>query len=410
MASAIVLGAGMVGSVMAADLAAGGEFDVTLADVRPEALAAAASRSRSPIKTVLADLGDPAAVSKLVKPHDIVLGALASRIGFQTLRAVIEAGRNYCDISFMPEDAWDLDALAKQHSVTAIVDCGVAPGMSNMMAGYGASQLDLCQTVEIYVGGLPRERRWPYQYKAGFSPHDVIEEYTRPSRIVEHGKIVIKEALSEPELLDFPGIGTLEAFNTDGLRSIAHFLKAPFMKEKTMRYPGHIELMRAFRETGLFSHDPIEVRCQKSEVRSQRSETRESKVGSADLRPLTSDLCLIRPIDVISALMFPKWSYEKGEEDLTVMRVIVEGTKNGKSMCYSWDLLDYYDRQSQATSMSRTTAFPCTIMARMVARGEFTKKGVLPPELIGCEKGMLDKVLAELQKRGVQFTSHIQPN
>lgn len=383
MPSAIVLGAGMVGSVMAADLAGDGEFDVTIADVRPESLQAAAARAQragASIRTIHADLGDPQHVKRIIAPFDIVLGALASAIGFQTLRAVIEAGKNYCDISFMPQDAWTLDELAKSRGVTAIVDCGVAPGMSNMLAGYGAAHLDECQHIAIYVGGLPRERRWPYQYKAGFSPHDVIEEYVRPARIVEHGRIVIKEALSEPELIDFAGIGTLEAFNTDGLRSLSHFLSVPFMKEKTLRYPGHIELMRAFRETGLFSHEPITIR------------------GAA-----------VKPIDVTSALLFPKWTYQPGEEDLTAMRVIVEGVKAGQPTRYTWDLLEYYDRESQATSMARTTAFPCTIMARLLARRELPiPPGVIPPELIGPIHGALDQVLHQLQTRGVRFHSRIE--
>jgi saccharopine dehydrogenase-like NADP-dependent oxidoreductase len=290
------------------------------------------------------------------------------------LRTVIEAGRPYCDISFMPEDAWELDQLAKQHGVAAVVDCGVAPGMSNMMAGYAAAQLDHCESIEIYVGGLPRERRWPFQYKAGFSPYDVIEEYVRPSRIVEHGQVVVKEALSEPELMDFPGVGTLEAFNTDGLRSIAHFVKAPFMKEKTLRYPGHLELMRAFRETGLFSEEPIDVHGM-----------------------------LVKPRELLANLMFPKWTYQPGEEDLTVMRVIVEGVKSGGRKRFQWDLLDYYDRATHATSMSRTTAFPCTIIARMLLRGELRAHGVLPPELLGRQAGVLVHVLSELEARGVRF-------
>lgn len=372
----------MVGSVMATDMAGDADIDVTIADIRSanlEASIARASRAGRAVRTIEVDLSDASAVSRLVKDYDIVLGALASGIGLQTLRAVIEAGRNYCDISFMPEDAWQLDALAKQRGVTAVVDCGVAPGMSNMLAGFGAAQLDSCERIEIYVGGLPRERRWPFQYKAGFSPADVIEEYVRPSRVVEHGRIVVKEALSEPELMDFDGVGTLEAFNTDGLRSIAHFLKAPFMKEKTMRYPGHIDLMRAFRETGLFSEEPIDVRGTK-----------------------------IKPRDLLATLMFPKWTYQPGEEDLTVMRVMVEGTKAGARQRKTWDLLDFYDRASQATSMSRTTAFPCTIVARMILRGEVRMPGVIPPELLGRENGVLQRVLAQLSKRDVTFKQQSQ--
>jgi saccharopine dehydrogenase-like NADP-dependent oxidoreductase len=370
----------MVGGVMATDLATIGGFDVTLVDVRRESLEAAsarATRAGAIIRTKQTDLSDVGAVRHVLTDADIVLGALASRLGFQTLRTVIESGHNYCDISFMPEDAWEMDALAKQHGVTAVVDCGVAPGMSNMFAGYGCSKLDVTENIEIYVGGLPRERRWPFQYKAGFSPYDVIEEYVRPSRVVEHGCTVVKEALSEPELMDFAGIGTLEAFHTDGLRSIAHFLKAPFMKEKTLRYPGHIELMRAFRETGLFSEETVELHDVK-----------------------------IKPRELLAKLMFPKWTYQPGEEDLTVMRIVVDGREAGRRTRLQWDLLDFFDTASQATSMSRTTAFPCTIVAGMIARGEIRLPGdggVIPPELLGGQSGVLQRVQDQLAARGVHF-------
>ena len=374
MPRAIVLGAGLVGGVMAADLAGEPGFEVAIADSRPEALERALARAGGRISTICADLGDVAALKRTIAPFDIVLGALASGIGFQTLRAVIEAGKPYCDISFMPEDAIDLDGLAKQHGVTAVVDCGVAPGMSNMLAARSVASLDRADSIEIYVGGLPRERRWPFQYKAGFSPSDVIEEYTRPSRIVEHGEIVTRPALSEPELLDFDGVGTLEAFNTDGLRSLAYTMKVPFMKEKTLRYPGHIELMRDFRETGLFGQDEIQV----GGVR-------------------------VRPVDVISTLMFPKWTYEPGEEDLTVMRIVVEGEKSGRRERHAWDLLEFYDKKSQATSMARTTAFPCTIMARLVATGKYTNPGVNPPERIGPNAAIVEHVLTEHRARGIEY-------
>ncbi|TVQ32861.1 MAG: saccharopine dehydrogenase [Phycisphaeraceae bacterium] len=378
MQNAVVLGAGMVGSVMAVDMARAGGFEVAVADVNEAALEKAAARARqagAELRTINADLSDPASVRRVVEPADIVLGAGASRLGFATLRAVIEAGRNYCDISFMSEDALELDSLAKEQGVTAVVDCGVAPGMSNLLAGYGRAKLDRCENIEIYVGGLPRERRWPFEYKAGFSPADVIEEYTRPSRIVEHGKIVQREALSEPELMDFEGVGTLEAFNTDGLRSLAYTMDAPFMKEKTLRYPGHIELMRVLRAMGLFDHESIEV-------------------GGAH----------VRPIDVTSRLMFPMWTYEEGEEDLTVMRIIVEGERAGEKRRFVWDLLDFYDRESRATSMARTTAFPCAIVARMIAAGEVSETGVLAPEKLGAMPGVTERVLEELERRGVRFS------
>ncbi|MCK6530387.1 saccharopine dehydrogenase NADP-binding domain-containing protein [Myxococcota bacterium] len=381
MTKAIVLGAGMVGSVMADDLAREPGWTVAVADVGEAALARAvarAERSGGRLQAVRADLSDEEAVGRLVAPYDVVLGALPSTFGYRALRAVIGAGKPCCDISFFPEDALDLDALAREMGVTAVVDCGVAPGMSHLLAGYGASLLDRCDRIEILVGGLPRERRWPFEYKAGFSPYDVIEEYVRPSRIVEDGRVVVREALSEPELVDLPGIGTLESFNTDGLRSLVRTMTVPNMKEKTLRYPGHIELMRVFRETGLFSHEPVAV-------------------GPEGVR--------VRPIDVISALMFPKWTYGPGEEDLTVMRVTVDGEQGGAPTRLSWDLLDHYDRATSATSMSRTTGFPCAIVARMLARGEVPGPGVLPPERLAGVPGLVDRVLAEHEARGVRYAT-----
>jgi saccharopine dehydrogenase-like NADP-dependent oxidoreductase len=378
MPKVIVLGAGMVGSVIARDLAENPSLEVAVADVRPHALAAAVRRSHGKVAPIQANLASPESVREVVDQFDVVCGALGSKLGAQTLAAVINAEKHYCDISFMPEDPLEFDELAKKRGVTAIVDCGVAPGMSNLLAGHGVAQLGRCDSLAIYVGGLPRERRWPFEYKAAFSPSDVIEEYTRPARLVEHGEIVTREALSEPESIDFEGVGTLEAFNTDGLRTLTHTLDVPFMKEKTMRYPGHAELMRILRATGLFSEEAIQV-----------GEHR------------------VRPLDVISTLMFPKWTYHPGEEDLTAMRVILEGERSagdGAKARLQWDLLDRYDPTQQETSMSRTTAFPCSILAQMILSGDIKSTGVLPPELLVSQAGFVDKVLAEHERRGVHYT------
>jgi len=376
MTRVVVLGAGMVGSVMASDLASDAQFSVAAADFSAENLAQVERRCGGRVKTMRADLSDGAALRRIIADADIVLGALSSRIAFTALRTILESGKNFCDISFMAEDPLELDSLAKRHNVTAVVDCGVAPGMSHLLAGYAASQLSPCENIEIYVGGLPRERRWPFEYKAAFSPADVIVEYTRPARLVEHGKIVVREALSEPELMDFSGTGTLEAFNTDGLRSLVKTLagRVSFMKEKTLRYPGHIELVRVFRETGYFSEEPV-------------------KVGGVK----------VRPRDLTAKLLFPKWTYGPGEEDLTVMRVLGDGVKNGKRQRMQWDLLDVYDRKSQSTSMARTTAFPCVIVAKMIAAGKLKKPGVFTPESLATEPRLVDDVLAEHAACGVRY-------
>jgi lysine 6-dehydrogenase len=376
----VVLGGGMVGAVIADDLAREAAFEVTVADVREGALERA--RARNPrVRGARADLSDPSAVRHLAEGADVVCGALSSALGFQSLRAVIEAGKPYADISFMPEDAWELDALARERGAPCIVDAGVAPGLSNLLAGRAAARLQPCERLRILVGGLPRLRIKPFEYKAGFAPSDVVEEYVRPSRIVEHGQLVVREALTEVELVDIAGLGTLEAFNTDGLRSLAVSLPVPHMVEKTMRYPGHADLMRAFREAGLFSKEEVVV------------------AGGARVRPL----------DVTSAVLFPKWTYAEGEEDLTALRVEAEGLERGRRVRIVYELLDFYSQRERATSMSRTTALPCALFARMLASGRWTRPGVVAPEALGADEALTREVLHGLAARGVEVVEREAP-
>ena len=377
MPKAVVLGCGKVGSVMARDLADSEDWTVVSADPSEDSLAQVAGLDG--IETRCVDCSDQDVVRELAESHDIVLGALPSTLGYRAMETTIRTGTPMCDISFMTDDFLALDGLAKEHGVTVIPDCGVAPGMSNMLSGWGVSKLDRADFVEILVGGIPRERFQPWEYKAGFSPYDVIEEYVRPSRVVENGEIVIKEALSEPELIDFPGIGTLESFNTDGLRTLAETLDVPTMRERTMRYPGHIALARAFRDTGLFSEEPVEV-----------------------------DGVQVVPRALLAKLLFPKWTFEPMEEDITVMRVVVEGELDGVPTRLKWDLLDRLDPVTGFTSMSRTTGFTCTVVARMMMDGTLKTPGVFAPEMIATEDGILDAILAGLAERGVHYTAHME--
>ncbi|HJW72085.1 MAG TPA: saccharopine dehydrogenase C-terminal domain-containing protein [Geothrix sp.] len=367
----VVLGAGRVGGTMALDLAK--DFKVTVADRSETALARLSSSS---LTTRLADLSDPAGVQKAVADADLVVGAVPGFMGFATAKAVLEAGKTLVDISFFDQDCFELDELAKARNLMAIVDCGVAPGCDNLILGDAARQWDSISTFECLVGGLPVVRTWPYEYKAGFSPIDVVEEYTRPARYVKDGKVVTFPALSEPELLDFEGLGTLESFNSDGLRSIIKsFPQVPDMKEKTLRYPGHIEKMRMLRESGFFNKEKI-------------------RVAGVDISPL----------DLTTALLFPMWFMQEGDEDFTVMRVTVEGEKNGQRVRKELNLLDRYDRATKTTSMARTTGYTCTAAVRLVAKGGFSRKGVNPPEFVGQEPGAWDFIREDLAKHGVLFT------
>jgi len=373
---AIVLGCGLVGGLIAKDLAKDEDFQVTVADIDEKKLDELTKETD--IRGIKADLSSSEAIRKVVADQDIVIGAVPGFLGFNMLRSVIEAGKDVVDISFMAEDTLSLDELAKKKGVTVVVDMGVAPGMSHMIVGYVDSLMDETESATILVGGLPVIREWPYEYKIAWSPKDVIEEYIRPARLIEGGKIVEKPALSDLELVNLPKIGTLEAFNTDGLRSLLCTIKIPSMKEKTLRYPGYAEKMRMLRETGFFSDIPIEIGGVK-----------------------------VKPIDLTSKLLFPKWQLEEGEEELTIMQVIVQGEKEGKKLCYIYDLLDYYDKNDKATSMSRATGFPCAIIARLVAQREFQYPGVCPPEYIGREHKVYQKVMKELEKRNVFYKQNI---
>jgi lysine 6-dehydrogenase len=373
-----VLGGGRVGGAMALDLAREGEHEVLVADADAAALARFAGVPH--VAVTPADLADPAEVRRVVADADLVVGAVPGFLGFATLRAVLEADKSVVDISFFPEDPFALDELARARGRVAIVDCGVAPGLSNLVAGYHAARLARLERFVTFVGGLPAERRWPYEYKAGFSPIDVLEEYTRPARLVERGEVVVRPALSEPELVDFPGLGTLEAFNTDGLRTVLTTLSCPEMKEKTMRYPGHIELMRVLRESGFFAKEPVEVRGQR-----------------------------VAPLDLTAALLFPLWQFDEGEADLTVMRVEVEGAAaDGARKRFVWELLDRYDPATRTTSMARTTGYTATAAVRLLARGAWTRPGIVPPEHLGADETCFRAILADLEARGVRLEQRVQ--
>jgi len=372
----IVLGAGLVGAPMAIDLAKDPQFKVTVADISETNLFKLALVEN--IKTIQTDLSDKERLKKLLSSFDMVLSAVPGFMGYETLKTIIEAGKNAIDIAFFPEDLFTLDELAKEKGVIVISDIGVAPGMSNVLIGHVDHLLDSTLKAITYVGGLPVIREWPYEYKAGFSPIDVIEEYTRPARYIENGKEVIKPALSDPELLNFKGVGTLEAFNSDGLRSLANTIDAPYMIEKTLRYPGHIEKMAMLRDTGFFNKEEIEVNG-----------------------------VLISPLDLTTKLLFPKWELKEGEEDLTIMQVIIEGIKDRKKLRYTYDLLDYYDSETRTHSMARTTGYTATMAVRMITSGLYTKKGVSAPEFIGQHKECVNFLLEGLAERGVIYKETI---
>jgi saccharopine dehydrogenase-like NADP-dependent oxidoreductase len=371
MAHIAVLGAGLVGRTIARDLA--DEHTVVAFDQNPEALESAFSGTE--VSVAAQNLSNASVLSDLLAPFDLVVDALPGHLGLRTLRSILEAGKNTVDIAFAPEDPSPLASLAREKGLVAIVDMGVAPGMSNAILGHHVSTFSRVERFECIVGGLPRERRWPFEYRAPFSPADVLEEYTRPARYRVHGEEVSVPALSNREKLDFPGIGTLESFDTDGLRSLLKsYPEIPNMVEKTLRYPGHAALMEILRESGFFSTETVAV-------------------GDAKVRPL----------DVTSRLLFPHWQLTEADDEFTVMRVLIEGTNSaGDRETAQWDLLDHTDHQRSDSSMARTTGFACNAAVNLLLEGGL-EPGLWFPEKIAEDRSRFDFLLGYQQRRGINY-------
>ena len=362
MAKIIVLGAGLVGGVIAKDLAK--NHTVTSVDISQKNLG-----KLTGINTICADISDTNTLSNLIKDCDLVVGAVPGFMGYQMMQDVIKAGKNIVDISFYPEDPFGLDELAKEKKVVAVMDCGVAPGMGNIIFGHHDTNMKITD-YECLVGGLPEKREWPYEYQAVFSPIDVIEEYIRPARYVQNSALIVKEALSETELITFEEVGTLESWNSDGLRSLIRTMAhVPNMIEKTLRYPGCVEYLKVLRESGFFSYEELELN------------------GT-----------MIRPVDMTAKLLFPKWEMKPGDKDFTVMRIIIKGIEDGKEVSYQYNLLDRY--QDDTISMARTTGFTCTAVANLVLNGDYKRVGISPPEYLGKHFNFVNNYLEE---RGVKY-------
>ncbi|HUH62279.1 MAG TPA: saccharopine dehydrogenase C-terminal domain-containing protein [Terracidiphilus sp.] len=350
----VVLGAGRVGKVIAADLCE--DFEVTSADISGNALELLASRC--PTKTRVTDLGSADAIAGAVEDADLVISAVPGFMGFQTVKTVIERGKNVVDISFFPEDAFELDELALRRNVIAAVDCGIAPGTPDYLAGYFAGHMRI-HDFEILVGGLHLSRTQPDRYLPTFSPSDVWEEYTRPARYVKDGKVVTMPPLSEPELLGFR-VGdrtlVLEAFNTDGLRSLITTMngRIPNMKEKTLRYPGHIAYIEEFKRTG-------------------------------------------------RTWIPEKWSPGDDDDEFTLLQVNIRGAEGGPAKKISYTLFATFDKERQMSSMSRATGYSCTGVARCILDGAYKRTGISPPSYIGEAPGCTDRIFRHLKARNIVF-------
>ena len=372
----VVLGGGRVGSAIVRDLTAEDDFDVLVVDIDPVAVE---NMTHFGADGVVADLSQVENVIRAVRDADLVVGAVPGFMGYRTVKRVLQEGRPIVDISFFEEDSSGLEELAASAGVPCLVDCGVAPGLGNLVLGNREEYFDVTESYVCFAGGLPEERVWPWEYKAPFSPADVIAEYVRPARQRRAGREITRPALTDVELIEIPGVGSLEAFNTDGLRSLLRNCSTPNMVEKTLRYPGHAIRMQILREAGFFSTDPIQAAS-----------------GS------------VVPRDVTESLLFDAWRFNDGDLDLTVLRIVIEGTKGGRAERHTYNLVDHYNPATETMSMARTTGYTCTAMVNLVARGVWTQPGLATPEVIGRDPTAYDAVISHLRERDVYLDMEVE--
>jgi saccharopine dehydrogenase-like NADP-dependent oxidoreductase len=367
----LVVGSGKVGSEIARDLARSSEVDsVIVADAQPKNLKNV--RGHEKIRTRRLDISQRKPLLATMRSVDLICGALPGRLGFQLMTIAVEARRDIVDISYTPENPFKLHGKARDQGNIIVPQCGVAPGFTNMCVGDASRRLGTITKVRVFVGGLPQKPTPPLNYRIVFSLEDVINEYSRPARIIENGKEKMVDALSGRGFLNFPGVGRLEYFITDGLGSLPRsFPEVREMFEYTLRYPGHAEMMDPLRVLGFFDREEVQVN------------------GSS-----------IVPRKLSIALLKGAMSLGR-PEDLLALKVEVEGGLGTKSLL-SYRILDYYDPRGKVSAMARTTAYPCTSVALLVGQRKLRSVGVVPPENIAKDPEQFGFVMSRLRSRHVR--------
>jgi len=368
----LVVGCGKVGSEIARDLATSDEVDSIVAmDASSQNLKLL--RKRVPkIRTVKLSISQKTPLHALLGKVDLVCGALPGRLGFDLMSETVKAGKDTVDISYTPRDAFLLQRRAKEVGCRVVPQCGVAPGFTNMCVGDASRRMEKMNSVEIFVGGLPEKPEPPLNYRIVFSLEDVVNEYSRPVQVIEDGKLKKVDALSGRGLTNFPGVGRLEYFLTDGLGSLPRsYPRTREMHEFTLRYPGHADMMQTLRALGFFERNPV-------------------KIDGVEVEPRQLSIELLRPA-----------MSQGSPEDFLALRVDVKGLSQGKKIHLRYQLLDHYNRRSGVSAMARTTAYPCTSVALLMGRGEIKESGIITPERIAQNERLFQFVLGRLDEHDV---------
>ena len=374
----MVLGAGLQGCACAYDLLQNPAVSqVTLADLRPGQLPQfLAGDWGGRLRPLRLDVTDITAVKAALQGHASVMSAIPYYYNAPMARAAVDVGCHFSDLGGNTEIVMEqrkLDGQAAAKGLSVIPDCGLAPGMVNILAAEGIRRLDRAERVKVYVGGLPQSPEPPLNYQIVYSLEGALDYYTTPSWILRGGRPVQVDALSELEPVEFPApVGTLEAFHTGGGISTLPFAyegKVDVMEYKTLRYPGHAAIMRPIRELGLLDMKPVEVKGQ-----------------------------TVAPRDLFIATVSPRL-HKPLARDLVALQVLVSGLKDGARREVGFRLIDYYDVEHGISAMMRTTGFSLSLTGQMQADGRVTQKGVRTPD----EAMPFGAYVSELGKRGIRI-------
>lgn len=372
----LVIGCGHIGSVSAEDFAESmSSVEVAVADKNgARAKEVAEKIGINNVSWIQLDVLNHSELVNTLGSFDLIMGFLPGSLGYRLVEACIDAGKNLVDVSYMPEDPLRLNDRAAEAGVTVIPDCGLAPGISNVLVGHALEKLDKIYDIHIMVGGLPEKPTPPLDYVITWSPENLIDEYSRKTRIVKNGKTVEVEALSGLEEVEFPNVGMLEAFYTDGLRTLLHTVKNVHnMWEKTLRYPGHAEKIGLLKALGFFDEEPISVDYVSVSPRKLTVKLFERKLRRQEIR------------------------------DIVAMKVEVSGVKNNKKVRHVYHMLDRYDENQGITAMARTTAYPASIIAQLILKKAVNEKGVVPLERLSMNEEFFSAFLNELENRRVKI-------
>jgi saccharopine dehydrogenase-like NADP-dependent oxidoreductase len=371
------IGCGYIGSVLAEELVTSLDFEnLVICDSTKERIEETAKKLGERVHPLQLDISNYSDLLKIIDDADLVIGLSPGRLGFNVMKACVEKKKNLIDLSFMKEDPFLFQESAVNAGVKVIPDCGIAPGLSNMLIGKSSSQLDEVEDVIIYVGGLPQNPTPPLNYKVTWCVEDLFEEYTRKAKIVRNGKTVEVDALEGLEEVEFEGFGKFEGFFTDSVRTLHHTIKANNMWEKTLRYPGHVEKIKLIRKLGLLNKEPLKA-------------------------------VNMSPWDFMCKFWEENLSFFE-DKDVVLMRIVVSGRKGSTKFLHTHEIVDYFDEKRNITAMGRSTAYTAFAVIKLLIEGRIKRKGIIPPEILGMDGHLFDGIQNSLKEKGLSIREKIE--